>query len=89
MQPCLGAPKAYTNTKTGPKKHGGSIDAHGLLVGMVSARFEKKQQPLGAERPVGGWCVPLNRAETIPTNNPYAPIHFHVVLSQYRLTFVR
>ena len=53
-----------TNTKKGSKKQGGSIGAQGLL---VSARFEAQSAP---------WVVTffLNRAETMPTTNPYAPI---------------
>ena len=36
----VGATKACTNTKKGVRKHGGSIGAYGLLVGMVSVRFK-------------------------------------------------
>ena len=70
----LGAAKVCTNTNRGLKKQGGSIGAYGLLVHMVFARFKRKQQPRGAERPVGGCCFLLNLAKTIFTNNPDAPV---------------
>ena len=40
---------------------------------MVSERFRRKQQP-PTGRCVRGCCSPSNFAETIFTNNPYAPL---------------
>ena len=68
------AAKACTNTKRGYKKQGGSIGAYGVLVHMVFARCQTKQQPpTGRSAPCGCRCV-LHHARTICTNNAYAPM---------------